>query len=102
MTAYDPRTTYVSASAVGCMAHTVGPSIRWGPWDSQADHQLANTVVTIRLYKGPILSACNIQASIKYMIWADEGTKEGAESKVQRCWGRNNAHVIGQIMQCLI
>lgn len=57
------------------MAHTVGPSIRWGPWDSQADHQLANTVVTIGPYKGPILSAFNIQAPIKYMLWADEGTR---------------------------
>lgn len=101
MTACDPRRTCVQASAVGCMAHTVSPSIRWGPWDSQADHQLANTVVTIGPYKGPILSAFNIQAPRKYMLWADQRTKNGTEVKVQRCWGKNNAHIIDQIIQCL-
>lgn len=32
MTACDPRGTCVQASAVGGMAHTVSPSIRWEPW----------------------------------------------------------------------
>ena len=64
---------------MGCVAHTASPSIRVDPRTrlsgSQADHQLANTVVTIRPHKGPILSAFNMKTPTKHALWLDQRTE---------------------------